>query len=465
MKAVVKKIILIITAFILLLYILFASFLWFSEYRDRQILSEVKSIYSRKQVPHNLTLLNSGIASFKKRLDLIDQAKESIELEFFIYELDSASKLLTTKIIEAAKRGVKVKVLVDFSVTVFKLAPTYAKELIEEGVEVKYYNTASNSRIITIQHRNHRKLLVIDSNKVFIGGRNIADDYFDLSDHYNFLDTDILIEGEIVKDIRESFYSYWNSDYASLPVTDENRREEFFKLNTKTSEILKKLDKNSEEIERLNYQTVCHDISYMTDNPGVFTSNRQVYKRLELILSESKESIVAESPYLVLRKDGLDLMKKITDNGSQLSILTNSLKSTDAYYTVSALSLSLSDIKDTKTNLFIFNEAKSPYTFAKNTRYGLHAKRAIVDSKHSIIGTYNIDPRSANFNSEVLVICRDNKELAEEILRDIDLRKKYAVELFKSNSPFIKLIEGASRMDQFKFFLSLPLSRLFDFLL
>ncbi|MCP4911598.1 MAG: phosphatidylserine/phosphatidylglycerophosphate/cardiolipin synthase family protein [Oligoflexia bacterium] len=465
MKAVAKKIILVITAFIFLIYLLFAFFLWFSEYKDRQILSEVKSIYSRKQTPHKLTLLNSGISSFKKRLDLIDQAKESIELEFFIYELDSASKLLTSKIVKAARRGVKVKVLVDFSVTVFKLAPVYAKKLIDEGVEVKYYNTASNSRIITIQHRNHRKLLVVDSKYVFIGGRNIADDYFDLSDHYNFLDSDVLIEGEIVNDIRKSFYSYWSSDYSSAPVTDEVSREDFFKLTPKTSEILSQIEKNSKEIELLNFQTTCDDISYITDNPGVFTSNRQVYKRLELILSKAKKSIVAESPYLVLRKDGLNLMKKLTNNGADLSILTNSLKSTDAYYTVSALSLSLSDIKETKARLFVFNESKSPYSFSKNTRYGLHAKRAVVDSKHSIIGTYNIDPRSANFNSEVLVICRNNEELAKAIIEDIELRKKYAIEPFKDKSPFLSLIRGASRADQFKFFLSLPLSRLFDFLL
>jgi putative cardiolipin synthase len=80
---------------------------------------------------------------------------------------------------------------------------------------VRYYNTISNSNFIAVQHRNHRKLLIVDERIVITGGRNIANEYFDLHQKYNFLDYDILVQGKIVKDIRQSFYSYWESYYAT----------------------------------------------------------------------------------------------------------------------------------------------------------------------------------------------------------------------------------------------------------
>ena len=465
MKGLAKKIAIIFVGLILFLYSIFAVFLWINQYQESKVVSNIKSVYSRKKSAHKLTLLKSGIASLKKRIDLIDTATESIELEFFIYELDSASKLITSRLIDASRRGVNVKILVDFSISVFKLAPIYVSELRKEGIDVRYYNTASNTRVISIQHRNHRKLLVIDSQSVFIGGRNIGNDYFDLSANYNFLDTDVLIEGDIVQDIRQSFYSYWESNYASKPKENIGKSLDFFVLDEASESIYNFLRENHLEIEKLNFISTCNDLAYVTDNPGVFVKNRQVYKRMELILKEANETIIAESPYLILRKDGLDLIHSLTKRGVSLEILTNSLKSTDAYYTVGALSLNLGQIKDTKTKLFAFKETTSPYPFSKKTKYGLHSKRGVIDSKHTLIGTYNIDPRSANLNSEVLVICRNNKDLAKEVIADIALRKDRSVELFKTDSPFFELIGDASFKYQVKFFLSLPLSRLFDFLL
>src|SRR4029453_15393735 len=100
---------------------------------------------------------------------------------------------------------------VDFSAPVFKLKPAYARLLGEAGVKVRYYNTSAIYRLGSIQHRSHRKLLIIDEATVLTGGRNIANDYFDLSDHYNFLDSDLEVSGPIVKTVLESFDLYWNS--------------------------------------------------------------------------------------------------------------------------------------------------------------------------------------------------------------------------------------------------------------
>src|SRR4029434_8675792 len=112
------------------------------------------------------------------------------------------------------------RILVDFSAPVFQLKPAYARVLGEAGVTVRYYNTSALYRLFSIQHRSHRKLLIVDGETVLTGGRNFANDYFDLSDHYNFLDSDLEISGAIVKTVLESFDVYWNSHLSTEPALD-----------------------------------------------------------------------------------------------------------------------------------------------------------------------------------------------------------------------------------------------------
>ena len=111
----------------------------------------------------------------------------------------------------------KVRLLVDFSLPVFKLAPHVAAELAAAGVQVRYYNTATLLRFFAVNHRTHRKLLVADRRVAIVGGRNIGDDYFDLSPRYNFLDSDLLIDGPVAAAISDSFELYWASDWVARP--------------------------------------------------------------------------------------------------------------------------------------------------------------------------------------------------------------------------------------------------------
>ena len=162
MKKILSYLVSIIFATVVLVYLSLAGYFWWEGNHLVQIVQNIDSIYKRDKTQHQITLLDHGLASFAKRIELIESAKKSIELEFFIYDLDLASRFLNLKLIEAAKRGVEIRILVDFSIAVFKFAPNYVKELSEYGIEVRYYNTAASSAIVSMQHRNHRKFLIID---------------------------------------------------------------------------------------------------------------------------------------------------------------------------------------------------------------------------------------------------------------------------------------------------------------
>ena len=307
------------------------------------------SVYTRTSEPHRLTLVDDGPTSFAKRLAIIDAAESTLELEFFIYELDLTSRLITQKLVEKARQGVKVRLLIDFSFTVLKLEPVYGDYLRRHGVEVRYYNTSAAYRLLASQHRSHRKLLIADDRVVMTGGRNIGDDYFHVSSRINFLES-------------------------------------------------------------------------------------------------------------------------LAQKGVSVTVLTNSLASTDAFYAVSALHLSLREFAHTPLALYAYDGTPAPalieLPIETTARWGVHSKRAVIDQETVVIGTYNVDPRSAVLNSEILIVCRNNRALADEMRADITRRMDNAWPVLVNHeldrSALLRSTTLASRV---KFYLALPLAAAFDFLL
>ena len=142
------------------------------------------------------------------------------------------------------------------------------------------------------------------------------------------------------------------------------------------------------------------------------------------VLAEAKQEIFAESPYFVLRDDGVAVLQSVTERGVQVKVLTNSLNSTDAYYTVSPLYFSLRSLAVPNFSLFAY-AGDAPQVqpgFPGSQRWGVHSKRAVIDDDTVMIGTYNIDPRSANLNSELMVVCHGNAALADQMREDIASR-------------------------------------------
>ena len=177
---------------------------------------------------HELTILNNGLAALEKRLELIERAKKSIDVEYFIYRTDTSAKIFTQALVKKAREGVKVRILLDTFMVINDLSPFYAHEIEKEGIEIKYFNTAGPLNLAIGGYRNHRKLLSIDGEEAITGGRNIGDEYFDLSSEYNFLDRDMYIKGEIVKSIENTFDQFFASDtsfqiYVPIPAMFSDR--------------------------------------------------------------------------------------------------------------------------------------------------------------------------------------------------------------------------------------------------
>ena len=426
-------------------------------------------VYESKQ-PHTVTLLNHGLSSLYARLALIRSAKKSIELEFFIYDLDFSAKWITSELIARAKEGIQIRLLVDFAGPVFQLQPEYAQLLKQHGVEVRYYNTSPGYRIVSIHHRNHRKLLVVDDESAILGGRNIADDYFGVSPEYNFLDSDVQVQGEIVHGIRETFDMYWGSPYATTPELKAPR--DFLALEPGEAERRAQIEAVGREELATEVVGPCRDVEFVTDFPGISEANRRVYRTIARLMDDAHVEVVGESPYFVLKEEGAGLVQSVTRRGVNLQVLTNSLQSTDAYYTVATLWRGLGTVADTGLTLRAFQQLK-PGTVegrasqvAGSSRWGVHSKRAVIDSKQYLIGTYNIDPRSANLNSEMILVCRDGPEIAQAARADILARMQDApAAVEQGETDRSVLTRGADLPSKLRMLLVTPLADLFNFLL
>lgn len=425
---------------------------------------------------HKIQLLDRGIDSFGERIKMVRNAKKSLELEFFIYNVDKASRIFTQELIKRAKEGVKIRVLVDFSGPVFQLRPVYAHYMKEHGIEVRYYNTSGLYRFVSMQHRSHRKLLIADGESVITGGRNIGDEYFDLSPEYNFMDTDVILKGPVVAQIQRSFDLYWNSELSRSPDEsefsdkDQAKVEEFFQVREDDTKLLANLlylaNQNSSSANEYD----CGDVSFETDFPNQGESNRRVFQAIVKEMQSATSTVVAESPYFVIKKGGYEVMKELNKRGVALKFLTNGLVSTDAFYTVASLFYNANWLAETGMTLYTYKgtgiQGVSTNALGAGDRWGIHSKRAVVDEKTVIVGTYNIDPRSANLNSELLIVCRNQPEFAKEVLKEIERRMQFASPAIQSgNANRSEIIKGSSLKQKLQFALFYPISNLFDFLL
>ncbi len=450
-----------------------AAFLGIQEATERQWLGKAPhhdAIDVRMRSPHDMALLDVGRDSLQARLQLIESARESIELEFFIYNIDTASRLVSQALARKAQQGVKVRILVDFAMPVFKLGPQYAKGLAEAGIEVRYYNTAGIERFFAAHHRTHRKLLVIDRQQAILGGRNIADEYFDLSPSYNFLDSDVLVRGPIVQAIADSFDLYWSSEWVTPPAPsiESHPSGPLALLDPLSPAEITRVARLQQTAWQPSWHT-CNDVHFVTDYPGSGVERRKVFLEIVRLAAEARHAIHVESPYLILRRDGIDLLKSVLQRGVELRILTNSLYSTDAFYTVASLSQAIDRLQLPGLEVWAYGGAPSaidPHPPA-STRWGVHAKRAVFDESTSLIGTYNIDPRSANLNSELILVCRGNAALATEMKQDIQARISQSRPVIGTAQPggHQALIDGADDATVWRMRLISPIANWLDFLM
>ncbi len=406
--------------------------------------------------------IDDGMAALAVRVEMIRRAQKSIVVEYFIYNTDTAARIITKELVEAAKRGVKIRLLVDKSVAVFKLDEYYAKELAARGVELRYYNAASLWRVSSLQFRTHRKLIAVDDLEALTGGRNIGDDYFDLSPEFNFDDADIHVIGPIAKAMRESFDKFFEDGMTERPTLPlvPRLRGRIGKYRVRTAEAKAFFDTTKEETAarermktagasnlKLKQYHACPTLTFSTDSPGAnfmkrlkgdFVDNhRFLRKTLHDKISAVNKRIVLSSPYVIDGDATEEMMSSLVANGAKIDVYTNSLASTDATYVAANMYLGLQRWRAKGINVYLHDGnwmPKNPQTpaYVRSAKGGTHSKvQVYMTNTYSevMVGTYNIDHRSNYYNAEMGLFCKGNDKFTAEVVGSIAANTKFGLKV------------------------------------
>ena len=347
-------------------------------------------------------ILDKDQEAAQARVDLIRQAHDRIEVLYFIAKDDRVSAAMLQLMRDARRRGVSVRMVIDGS---FRRIPKgVLTHLRDEGVLIRTYHPFDLRHLTWVNHRMHDKLIVVDGKRYITGGRNLDESYFGLSKKTNYRDIDIYVDGASAAAAQQRFEQVWNSKDVALlhgHVTHRAKRNAAEHLGDSLAEMA-----HSGFIDLGPARDWSK--SAIEVGPVQFFGGHGIGGDMTPLLETAKESIVIESPYFIPPRFLRDLFLKKLAEGVRITVVTNSVKSTDgllpqAGYLKYRGSLARAGID--------FHEYKGPDC--------LHGKVIIVDGHLAMVGSYNIDPRSEYLNTEVMAIA-DDAELAHDLQRRID---------------------------------------------
>lgn len=190
-----------------------------------QLIQQQRSEAGSKQTSA-FTLLSGAQAAYGARLALVEGAQQTLDLQYYAIHADESTQRLLRGVVEAARRGVRVRVLLDDFHSTGANAQVMRLAFVP-GIEMRMFNPLAGARSSALgraytlltdfqraQQRMHNKLFIADNAMGVIGGRNLGDAYFDADSASNFVDLDVLAAGPVVGDLSRSFDSYWNNQRA-----------------------------------------------------------------------------------------------------------------------------------------------------------------------------------------------------------------------------------------------------------
>lgn len=419
-------------------------------------------------------LLDSGWYALAQRLALIETAEHSIDIQYYIWNSDASGSYLANRVLAAADRGVKVRIMLD-DINLNEREDLLATFDRHPQIEIRIFNPNPTRRGLTkwlnfiydfsrLNRRMHNKSFTVDGTMSIVGGRNIGDEYFDLSDEINFRDRDVLTLGPVVHDIHTSFGQYWNSRW-SYPVhllTDDL-------LTNSTAVELAILDEVpiprykhypalpvGKDIAKRLLKDAMNELSwvqarYISDHPvpidAADTNKPKMTARtLSELATQAEQQILLESAYLIFDDRQLAALQTLTDKGIQIKALTNSQASNDLVTNHSGYAGRREDMLELGIQLFELKpesglceaSTKDLSKCAPITAYGLHAKSAVFDQRVAVIGSFNFNLRSTYLNTESILIIK-NKAVAISLANDIEQA------MHQDNSWRLDLHEGEIR--------------------
>lgn len=412
-------------------------------------LSVVDSLITHNKNKTGVCALEDGGGSMVARAWLCENAEKTIDVQYFIFSTDNVGLIAVDYLVRAADRGVKVRILIDDIMVEADEEKLLTLDA-HENISIKIYNPTINigknifeklgnldADFRGTNQRMHNKTFIVDGKVVITGGRNIADEYFDYDHDYNFRDRDVLLIGGTTKKVVNSFEEFWTTpisrdvtaivDASKYQLKTNERFEQLHQYACDSNNFwpqvrqeIKNIPQTFELIQKSGRLQWVDSVVFVSDAPGkndgkqgLSGGGNSTSALIELV-KNAKKSIVIQSPYLITTDLGKNLFKEAVARGVEVKIMTNSMASTDNLEAFSGYQRDRIALLQTGVRIFEYKPdaaiRKKIMTGALQKKmdftpvFGLHAKSMVIDGEITVIGTFNLDPRSANLNTECVTI-------------------------------------------------------------
>lgn len=394
-------------------------------------------------------LLTRSDNALLSRVMLADHARHSIDLQYYIFRNDATGRLLSERLLAAADRGVRVRLLID-DLNLAGQDRMLAALDAHPSIEVRRFNpfqTRDPSMLSKLgqflldarrlNRRMHNKSFIVDGSAAIVGGRNIGDDYFDASVDSNFRDLDLIAIGPVVSEASRVFDAYWNST-AAVPV------DAFEPLADSAGDLARlrvALASDAHRFAESDYAQAALDelpdgpsadrrgewfwgqALLLADDPGKIDgkhsrSRLALGPQLQAMLQAAGSEVLMVSPYFVPGATGTSFLAGLVHRGVRVQVLTNSLSATDedavhAKYAAYRRRLLAGGVQLYELRA-LPGGPKRASVHGASSGVSLHAKAVVVDDRHVFIGSLNLDQRSRLLNTEMGIVV-DSAPLASAV--------------------------------------------------
>jgi putative cardiolipin synthase len=402
-------------------------------------------------------LLSFGVDAYLTRMQMIDEAERTLDLQYSIFRGDDTGRLMTGAALRAADRGVRVRILMDDGERITgddQISPLTA----HRSIEIRFYNPFAyrgTSHVIRgveyifnhsrLDYRMHNKLMVVDNAVALIGGRNIGDQYFQIDSDEQYADNDVFAVGPIVKRLSASFDEFWNHPLSipkeALSASKSSRGALTAHRGLTIDEPAQADADGIDLIGRVNsgepfagmisgrLPLVWAPAQIISDSPDKKSVSdgsmvgRLMHRPVASATLAAQSEVLMITPYLIPGDEGLELFRDLRRRDVRVRILTNSLISSTIVLAHSGYMSYRVPLLEDGVELFeiraeLGNTRGSGQTAAmsRHGTYSLHAKVFVFDRQRIFVGSMNFDQRSMHLNTEIGLLI-DSPELALELAR------------------------------------------------
>lgn len=414
-------------------------------------------------------LVSDGLDAFVLRVQSARAAQRKLDVQTYIWRDDSTGRFIADELLQAADRGVQVRVLLD---DMDARPRDLALEALDahSSIEVRMFNpfrTRSGAlrtlaevlqRGKRLNHRMHNKSWIADAALAICGGRNLGDEYFSSAQAINFIDLDLLMLGPAVNDCALEFEAYWHCEL-SVPISKLRKyshrkltlprlrqRLQAIRSDTKSAAFASELaDSRPSTWLRPDF-VWSRDVRVVADDPrkalGLGAPASHVLDAIADEVRAASREVLLISPYFVPGVGGTAALRSLARQGAHVAVLTNSLAATDVAIVHSGYAKYRVPLLEAGVRLFelkatlVFQDARARMRLG-SSRASLHTKAAVVDGERVFVGSFNIDPRSADLNCEMGIWVRSRRlaaELTDSFHRGCDPQRSYRLSLSSQGS-------------------------------